>query len=308
MPEHLAVADYPGIAITYDEKPYRYYTVNGIKVPSVSTILGLIDKSGPLMFYTERVTSEGLRRLVLRDGYTVPSDLKVPSNARAFLLPPRVTDSTSAGVWLYSWKEAEQAKKHAAKRIVWLRKGSTTLTGARIMVGQLAQLGWDQRSQTNEAAERGVDVHKVWEEWISQQKIPNAQDYPPNRHGYIRALAKFIVEHAPKGLEAEKMVGSAVHGFAGRLDTVVVLEIPAAGRAMVDVKTSAGVYPNTHFPQLAGYEVARRECGLEPTDSQFILRLGADGTYELAKSDAEAADFLAILAAYKSQQRWAKRR
>lgn len=252
MTDHtpLAMGSYPGIEITYDEKPYRRYILNGEQVPSVTTVIGILNKPA-LPHWSARVTAEGAWRLARRKGYQLPDN---------------------------SWK----------------------------FIADLKRYGYDHRSATKGAADRGVDVHAVWEAWNERKEIPNANAYPEDRRGYIRAMAAFIMEHQPECLESERVVGSAVHGFAGRLDTVVVLKTED-GPAVVDVKTSKAVYPESHFPQLVGYEIARRECGLTPTNKQGILRLGADGAYELVWSNAEPEDFLCLLQAWKSQQRWARK-
>jgi hypothetical protein len=116
--------------------------------------------------------------------------------------------------------------------------------------GDLKARGLDHRSATNAAAGRGVDVHAVWEAWNEHKQIPNPTDYPEDRRGYLQGIAKFIMEHQPECFESEMVVGSAEHGFAGRLDTVVVLETDE-GPSMLDLKTSKAVYPESHFPQLA---------------------------------------------------------
>lgn len=246
----LAVGRYPGIEIDYYEKPYRRYTVNGDAVPSVTTVIGILNKAA-LPHWAARVTAEGSWKLVRRKGYQIPDS---------------------------PWQFTSDLKKY----------------------------GYDHRSATQKAADRGVDVHAVWEAWNERQEIPNASAYPEDRRGYIRALAAFIMEHKPQCLEAEMVVGSAEHGFAGRLDTVVVVQTED-GPSLLDLKTSKGVYPESHFPQLAGYEIARRECGLVPTERQGILRVGADGSYEVRWSDADAEDFLVLLRAWRSQQRWTRK-
>ncbi len=111
------------------------------------------------------------------------------------------------------------------------------------------------------------------------------------------------------------MVGSAVHGFAGRYDLVIEVsdEIELVvkeykrkdnktftlrpGRYLCDAKTSKGTY-DSHFLQLAAYELASKECGYEATDGQFVLRLDASGVYECSPSFASAEDFLAVKKAY----------
>lgn len=312
--EILAVGDYPGIHVAYFESPYRHYLVNGEEAVSVTSAIGVLDKSGPLMHYAERCTSEAATALGRTVGYRFPSDLRVPKGARALVLPPSVRANPASGEWLWRWSDVDEASKQKVPGLIRLKKGETTLTGGRIMLGHAKILGLDHRSQTKAAADRGVDVHQVWEDWHLRKMIPDASRYPENRRGYIRAMASAILEHQPEAVETEQIVGSAVHGFAGRLDTVVMLKA-GDGLNMVDIKTSPGIYPNSHFPQLQGYEIARVECGLPPTDRRGILRLGKDGTYEFGWSDDPKYgpptvddDFLSILCAWKYQQKYKVKR
>jgi hypothetical protein len=308
MSEPIASGDYPGIHIDYHERPHRHYLVNGQEAVSVTTALGILNKPA-LLFYAERETADGMRRLAQRKGYQFPNGIPIPDGARGFLLPNTVTADISTGLWLFKWSDVDRASKEAGARLIRIGKGwEGELTGTRIAIQHMKMLKTDHTSKTSEAAERGVDVHSVWEAWSTRQEIPNANAYPENRRGYIRSMAKFIRQYQPKALEAETVVGSAVHGFAGRLDTVVVIRSTNDEPRMLDVKTSKGVYPSSHFPQLAGYELARVECGLEPTTQQGILRLDArGGDPEVAWSNASADDFLAVLGAYKSQAKWMRK-
>jgi hypothetical protein len=308
----VAVGRYPGIDIDYHERPKRKYTLNGEQVPSVTTAIGIVDKPG-LKYYAETETAEGARRLARMRGYRFPGDITVPEGARALLLPKRATDPADRGRWLYERKDVQNARERfrSAQLIQLKAEWGSTLPAARLVVAHLRIMRWDHQSATNNAADRGLDVHAVWEAWNERQEIPNAQAYPEDRRGYIRAMSKFIVEHQPECFESEQVVGSAVYGFAGRLDTVVVIRASGVPLSMLDVKTAKQVHSNSHFPQLQGYEIARRECGLEPTERQGILRLGKGGDYELAWSDdprfggpTTDEDFLSLLAAWRSQHKW----
>ena len=75
-----------------------------------------------------------------------------------------------------------------------------------------------------------------------------------------------------------------------------------AGQYIIDLKTSKRVYMS-HHRQLAGYELASVECGYEPTDARGILHVMPDGQYELVKGLAEAEDFVIILSAFNSERR-----
>ena len=71
---------------------------------------------------------------------------------------------------------------------------------------------------------------------------------------------------------------------------------------LVDLKTSKNVYPTTHFPQLAGYELAGVEMGFPPTEAQYVLNTHDDGSYSLIRSCATPEHFLAYLAAEKAKR------
>jgi hypothetical protein len=72
---------------------------------------------------------------------------------------------------------------------------------------------------------------------------------------------------------------------------------------LVDLKTSKRIYPLTHYPQLAGYELASVEMGFPATDAQFVLNTHADGTYQFSQSYATGEDFLAYLGAMRAIRR-----
>lgn len=164
----------------------------------------------------------------------------------------------------------------------------------------------------NKAAARGVTVHDALEAWCRDGEVPNPDLWPEDQQGYVHGLLAFLeaVDLTPEASEC--MVASQTHGYAGRYDlrcrldeaTVRCLahKDPAkdawalieSGRYMLDLKTSSGVYLEHHL-QLEGYEGASVECGYGPTDHRAVLRVTADGRYELRLSRARHQDFLAVL-------------
>lgn len=284
MPNPVATGTYPGIEVAFYEKPYRHYTVNGEKAVSVTTAIGVLNK--PLDSWVERTTLGGAWKLLHKSNY------ELPENREPETCP---------------WRTRKYVPNFARKCDIPAHNcvgGDPALCQFRV---DLKNRHLDFYAEKKEAAERGVDVHQIWQDWNEKQTIPNAAAYPHNRRGFIRGLAKFIMDHSPQCVESEKVVGSAIYGFAGRLDTVVILDLDGQS-SMIDLKTASGVWRNSMFPQLAGYEIARRECGLTPTTRQGILRLDKNGTYEgPVWSDAVAKDFLTILQTHKSQERWARR-
>lgn len=285
-----AVGDYPGVYVEYFDGSHRY-KVNHEFVPSVTTVLGVLNK--PLESYIERETLKGAWKLIAQ-ARDPEHPYHLPRNGA-----PRFCPSQGKNYAPFFARECHVPEHDCAlgdPRICAFRQ-------------DLKRRHLDSRSATNEAAERGTDVHQVWQDWNEHHKIPNAEEYPENRRGYIRSMGKAILQLKPHAVEVEAVVGSAVHGYAGRLDTVVVVHT-ADGLSMIDLKTSSSIWANSYYPQLAGYEIARRECGLPATARQGILHLDKSGEFDierdLAWSDAEPEDFLAVLGAWKSQRKWAK--
>jgi len=109
-------------------------------------------------------------------------------------------------------------------------------------------------------------------------------------------------------IDAEVMVGSLQHLYAGRYDMRCrwtggpmvtrtypkrankVEELPA-GRYMLDLKTSSGVY-QSHALQLAAYEGASVECGYEPTDYQAVIQRHEDGRVRVRSDHRDIGGFL----------------
>jgi hypothetical protein len=240
-----AVAAAPTIEF---EKRGHKYKVNGEVYPSVTEVLGIINKPA-LAPWAERMTVEGLLRLIKKRGVGFVED----KDARQILGVMR-SDGLGAG----RTKEA--------------------------------------------AAARGTAVHEALEAWATKRDVPVASKFPTTTQGYIRGLARFLLEREPQFFESEKPVASLKHRFVGTRDTVCLLDDGEHGRCLLDLKTSKRVYATSHFPQLEAYELAGVEMGEEPTQRRGVIRVDRDGTYEIAWSCATADDFLAVLACYRAQR------
>lgn len=187
---------------------------------------------------------------------------------------------------------------------------------------------WAKRDQ---AAERGSSVHDALEELAQNDVVPVPEKYPEAERGHVRSILRWFLAFRPRFVATEVQVASRTHLFAGRYDLRVLIdarkliplvvghETPQADRirelaaekapalCLVDLKTSKGIYPTTHFPQLAGYELAGVEMGFPPTDCQLVLNTNEDGSFDVAKdvavSWAQPEDFLDLLGAYRAIKR-----
>jgi hypothetical protein len=290
--EHVTSLTPSGLEVLYSWAPKRLYRVrrrlhrsdweqdevrytDWVEVPSVTTVLGVLDKSGALTWWGQGIGVEGALELARR-GIIVYGD----------------------GHWTDSYNGVVD-KDDVVK----------FLTQEKLTVNHVK----------DKAADRGTSVHNVFETWCKDTSFrPTPDVYPENEQGYVTGLLKFLNDLGDvDDVEAEIMVGSLVHGFAGRFDArltipsareMVVKCYPkrkpkvqevSAGRWLLDVKTSKSVY-DTHALQLAAYELASVECGYGPTDYRAVIHLTADGQYELVQTKAGAADFLSVLQAYQT--------
>lgn len=171
--------------------------------------------------------------------------------------------------------------------------------------------------QLTKAGDRGTSVHSAFEEWAVNGTIPHPEIYPDSERPYVEGLKKFLLDFGPCWeIQAEVMVGSIQHQYAGRYDLrcrwgggpMVVKTYPKrankveelpAGEVLIDLKTSSGIYPS-QMAQLEAYELASVEDGYKPTDARYILHVTKTGEYELVRSKATGDDFLAILGCYRA--------
>lgn len=250
-----------GLSIYYSWAPRRHYRLHQgdfdpvnedftawKEVPSVTNILGVLDKSGPLTWWGMKVGLEGALHLVrdqelLLTNYTVDelvdllTEHKLTVNHQKDKAAERGVNVHGAlEAWCETttipsptqWQEPERGYVEGlVKFLAAIVHGRTRDVKAEVMVGSLGHL-YAGRYDLRLTLERPVEV---------------------------------VTRTYPK--RADK-----------------VKEIPA-GRYLLDLKTSRRVY-DSHFLQLEAYEKASVECGYEPTDYRGVIHVTADGKYELA--------------------------
>ncbi len=152
------------------------------------------------------------------------------------------------------------------------------------------------------AAVRGTAVHKFAEQIIRGAEV----EVPDHLTEYVKGYLHYLEDFNPTTVAEEMVVASREHMVAGRLDSIQ--DIPAYGRAQVDLKTGKGVYGEAAL-QVAAYrhmEVCLDAEGSEQPNIQvehtFVLHL-MPGEYELIPVQAgkdEFGQFLAALANYRA--------
>lgn len=165
----------------------------------------------------------------------------------------------------------------------------------------------------DKAASRGSSVHDAFETWCRTGHKPDVRDYPPQESGYVQGLLKFIEEVPVEPIEAELMVGSARHGYAGRLDLLAHTDLKEVqtgsrtkrvipnGVGIIDLKTSKGCYPS-HKLQLSAYAEAAEECGYGRTTYEAVVLVRESGTFDFIVSDARFSQFLDVRRCWSALQ------
>lgn len=188
---------------------------------------------------------------------------------------------------------------------------------------EMKRKGLTPWSKRDKAADRGNWVHDVLEGLAQRGDIPNLSQFSDEYRGHAQAVMCWYVDYRPRFVATEVQVTSRRLGVAGRYDIEALIpavdllplfedHISLQSRAverlaheesalcLIDLKTSKGIYPTTHFPQLSGYELCRQEMGFKPTHAQFILNTHPDGSYDFQPSWSTPEDFEGYVAAMRA--------
>lgn len=155
----------------------------------------------------------------------------------------------------------------------------------------------NQRRDT--AAVRGTAVHALAEKYIRGEEI----EVPDDVLAYVEGYATFINDWKPVSVHEELVVASRKHGYAGTLDSIQ--DISGVGRALVDYKTSRGVYGEVAL-QVAAYRYADvyldadgNEQDMIPVEATLVLHI-QPGTYDLIPLQADEEAFEKYLTAQRN--------
>jgi hypothetical protein len=256
----------PQVAVEYFVQPYRHYLVNGQPVPSVTQILGCLDKPA-LPWWGMKVGVDGVLKLIAEHDWQptigVDCDDVVKLLTANKLTVNHVRDKaadrgTAIHDALEQWGHtgqlpdpsmySENEQGHVAGLVAFLTDAEPSPLGMEVIVGSAEHQfagRYDLRVQLPKAREVCVGITKAGKE--SRATIP-------------------------------------------------------AGLYLADLKTSSGIY-NEALLQLAGYEGASIECGLPATDHRAVIRTTANGKYEVRLSHASYDDFLCVRRCYGALQR-----
>lgn len=139
------------------------------------------------------------------------------------------------------------------------------------------------------AADRGTSVHTIAEKLARGDKISNIERMVFG--GYVDALEHWWVEHKPQPVAIEATCWNLTRGYAGTADLIAKLK-GVRGLVVLDWKTSKGIYSEVGA-QLAAYADApfytegtsTTAVAMPAIRRGFVVRLVADGTWEMREAD-----------------------
>ena len=252
-----------GIEVYYQSTPKRLYRVNGVEVPSVTTVLDVLNKPA-LPWWGMKVGVEGCRQLH-EQGYTLPLlevDDIVDLLTEHKLTVNHVRDRAGTrGQSVHDALEAWAKTGHKPDSNIYPPEEKGYIDGL------LAFLA-DVPSAEPEACE--VLVASV-------------------EHGYAGRYDLRLRTHEPHPVVVHQTKTRRYH------------KLLMPGETLVDLKTSKGIY-SSHARQLEAYEQASIESGYAPSKGRGILHVNADGTYEFVRSWATFDDFKCVLDVWNSEQ------
>ena len=172
----------------------------------------------------------------------------------------------------------------------------------------LAEAKTIHRKKKDEAADIGTAVHNYLETYIKAKiNWEEPPDMPVNeqvKKGII-AFVKWAKENKVQFISSERKVYSKEHEYAGTLDMEAIVN---GKLAVVDFKTSKGIYPE-YFIQTTAYAKALQEETGNKYKEVWILRIPKDGTdFGYAKNsnlDFYFESFLGCLSNYRRKM-WEK--
>lgn len=243
----------------------RAYTVNGQKLPSVTTILKMLDKPG-LIWWSEKLAVEGCIALAREGVLPLHTDAAFGQLASRQLRHFQVSE-----------KKADRGKL-SHEDLVHLAAGER-LPG-------LETYPEDQRAFARGLSGMIADLRPVIHE--SERMVASLEHGFAGRPDMVVTLG---ADHLPDG-------SLLPHG-RGLLDLKTHDKMPRTQPSQTypegNLKTP---YPEALL-QVGLYEVARRESGYEPTDWQGVIRVDAEGFADFTVSWLEPEWSLDLLPAFR---------
>ena len=265
-PSGISIVFEDGLPDPVTEKSkQRCYLVNGQKLPSVTTILGMLDKPG-LIWWSEKITAEGCIELAREGMLPLQTDAALGQLASRQLRHFQVSE-----------KKAERGKL-SHEDLVHLAAGEA-LPGLDTYPGEQRAFA---RGLSGLMADLRPTIHE------SEQMVASVEHGFAGRPDMVVTLG---AEHLPDG--------SLLPPGRGLLDLKTHDKMPRTKPSQTYPKGNLKTPWPEALLQVGLYEVARRESGYEATDWQGVIRVDAEGFADFTVSWLEPERALDLLPAFR---------
>lgn len=149
-------------------------------------------------------------------------------------------------------------------------------------------------SARDEAADRGLNIHRLLEEYMLFAQVPNPADHPEPHRPFIRGLVKWLIHCNPEPEQVEMLVADPDEGYAGRLDLLARVKVKGKPRLLLcDLKTQerGAIYESAHV-QVQLYRRAEDRHGEHKIQGALIVVVDGQGGFREMDviADADLAD------------------
>lgn len=236
---------------------------------------------------------------------------------------PSVVETMPSGTKIEFWDSTDADGNPQQRRYLVNGKRFTNVTTILDVLAKDALLDWaanlakegkEWKKVRAEAGERGHVSHHLLLQLLTGEGATLA-NFNPQHRPYGQAAFKWFRACRPEVIEAERMVASVEHRYAGRLDlfariddrlTLIDFKTVTKWSYIRDRKTHEFTDEkyapyDENLLQLDLYQGARIECGLEPASTGLIVRLGPDAEFEETFVDLDPDRGIAVLGAYRAK-------
>lgn len=250
-------------AVRSDPVALQGYVEDWPVVPSVTEVLGVLDKSAALVWWAQRIGMQG---------------------ALALMNEGLLHDDLDAMIDLLTQKKI-------------------TVNHQRDKAGDRGQAVHDAlESWARNGHMPDPSIYPPEQEGYVRGLVAFLRDIPSAEPVGAEVLVA-SAEHGYAGRYDLRLRTNAEHEVVVRQTATKVRRRPLApGLLLADLKTSKSAYP-THALQLAAYELASIESGYEPTEGRGVLLVSPEGHYEFKRAKAQPEDFLAVLEVWRRLQK-----
>lgn len=132
-------------------------------------------------------------------------------------------------------------------------------------------------AERDRAADRGLNVHSILEEYMAFGISPNPANYPEPHRPFIRGLVKWLLRADPEPQAVEFLIADPERGYAGRADLIARVN---GTLTLIDLKTqeNGAIYESAHV-QARLYRDAEERYGEHQIDHGLVVVVDAQGGF-----------------------------